>query len=42
MTEGSGWRAALGADAAKVRSLGSMPLFRPADDGSGELVEYWE
>ena len=42
MTEGSGWRAALGADAAKVRSLGTMPLFRPADDGSGELVEYWE
>jgi adenine phosphoribosyltransferase len=42
MTEGSGWRAALGPDAAKVRALGSMPLFRPADDGSGELVEFWE
>src|SRR5271156_1336165 len=39
MTEGSLWRGALGADAAKVRSLGSMPLFRPADNGSGELVE---
>jgi hypothetical protein len=25
-----------------VRALGSMPLFRPADDGSGELVEFWE
>jgi adenine phosphoribosyltransferase len=41
MTEGSGWRAALGADAANVRSLGSMPLFRPAGDGSGRLVEDW-
>ncbi|HEX3979595.1 MAG TPA: phosphoribosyltransferase family protein [Acidimicrobiales bacterium] len=42
MTEGSGWRTALGADADNVRSLGSMPLFRPADDGSGELVEVWD
>jgi len=39
MTEGSGWRTALGADADIVRSLGSMPLFRP--DGSGGLVEDW-
>jgi adenine phosphoribosyltransferase len=42
MTEGTGWRSALGADADMVRALGSMPLFRPADDGSGELVEFWE
>jgi hypothetical protein len=41
MTEGSGWRAALGADADNVRSLGSMPLFHPATDGSG-LVEDWD
>jgi adenine/guanine phosphoribosyltransferase-like PRPP-binding protein len=42
MTEGSGWRKALGADADMVRSLGSMPLFRPAADGRGELVEDWD
>ncbi len=42
MTEGSIWRRALGADADNVRSLGSMPLFRPADDGSGALVEVWD
>jgi adenine/guanine phosphoribosyltransferase-like PRPP-binding protein len=42
MTEGSGWRQALGADADNVRALGSMPLFRPAADGSGELVENWD
>jgi adenine phosphoribosyltransferase len=42
MTEGSLWRNALGADAEKVRALGSMPLFRPADDGSGALVEVWD
>jgi adenine phosphoribosyltransferase len=42
MTEGSAWKAALGADADNVRSLGSMPLFRPADDGSGQLVEIWD
>ena len=42
MTEASGWRAALGADADNVRSLGSMPLFRPANDGSGDLVEVWD
>jgi adenine phosphoribosyltransferase len=41
MTEGSGWRTALGADADNVRTLGSMPLFRPADNGRGELVEDW-
>jgi adenine phosphoribosyltransferase len=40
MTEGSGWREALGADADNVRSLGSMPLFRPAPGGDG-LVEDW-
>jgi adenine/guanine phosphoribosyltransferase-like PRPP-binding protein len=42
MTEGTGWRGALGADADLVRSLGSMPLFQPAADGSGQLVEVWE
>ena len=36
MTEGASWRSALGPDAANVRSLGSMPLFRPADDADGE------
>jgi adenine/guanine phosphoribosyltransferase-like PRPP-binding protein len=41
MTEGSGWRTALGADADNVRALGSMPLFRPAGDGDGGLVEDW-
>jgi adenine/guanine phosphoribosyltransferase-like PRPP-binding protein len=40
MTEGSGWRAALGADAALVHALGSMPVFRP--DGSGGLAEVWD
>jgi hypothetical protein len=39
MTEGGGWREALGDDAALVRTLGSMPLFHP--DGSGGLVEDW-
>jgi adenine phosphoribosyltransferase len=42
MTEGSAWRSALGADADNVRALGSMPLFRPARDGSDELVEVWD
>jgi adenine phosphoribosyltransferase len=42
MTEGTGWRRALGADADMVRALGSMPLFRPSDDGRGDLVEFWE
>src|ERR1700734_2910948 len=39
MTEGSGWRTALGADAGKGRSPGAMPLFRPAPGGG--LVEDW-
>jgi adenine/guanine phosphoribosyltransferase-like PRPP-binding protein len=42
MTEGSGWRHALGADADNVCALGSMPLFRPAAPGSDELVEVWD
>ena len=42
MTEGGAWRAALGADADKVRALGSMPLFRPAGPGSDEFVEVWD
>jgi adenine/guanine phosphoribosyltransferase-like PRPP-binding protein len=42
MTEGSGWRSALGTDADNVRALGSMPLFRPAANGSDELVEVWD
>jgi adenine/guanine phosphoribosyltransferase-like PRPP-binding protein len=41
MTEGGAWRTALGADADRVRTLGAMPLFRPADDGSDRLVEDW-
>ena len=40
MTEGSGWRTALGPDAAMVHALGSMPVFRP--DGSGGLAEDWD
>ncbi|HXZ63067.1 MAG TPA: phosphoribosyltransferase family protein [Acidimicrobiales bacterium] len=39
MTEGGGWRQALGEDAALVRALGAMPLFHP--DGEGGLVEDW-
>jgi adenine/guanine phosphoribosyltransferase-like PRPP-binding protein len=39
MTEGGGWREALGTDAALVRTLGAMPLFHP--DGAGGLVEDW-
>jgi adenine/guanine phosphoribosyltransferase-like PRPP-binding protein len=42
MTEGSGWRTTLGEDADKVRSLGTMPLFRPAADGSSALDEDWD
>jgi adenine/guanine phosphoribosyltransferase-like PRPP-binding protein len=42
MTEGGAWRAALGADADNVRALGSMPLFRPAGEGSDELLEVWD
>ena len=36
MTEGGGWKEALGEDAALVRSLGSMPLFHPDLDDGGE------
>jgi adenine phosphoribosyltransferase len=39
MTEGGGWKDALGEDAAMVRTLGAMPLFHP--DGQGGLVEDW-
>jgi adenine phosphoribosyltransferase len=39
MTEGGGWRSALGEDAALVRTLGAMPLFHP--DGQGGLIEDW-
>jgi adenine/guanine phosphoribosyltransferase-like PRPP-binding protein len=42
MTEGGGWRQALGADADKVRALGAMPLFRPTTPGGSELVEIWD
>jgi adenine/guanine phosphoribosyltransferase-like PRPP-binding protein len=40
MTEGGGWKHALGKDVALVRALGAMPLFHP--DGSGGLVEDWD
>ncbi len=40
MTEGGGWRRALGDDAALVKTLGAMPLFHP--DGEGGLVEDWD
>jgi len=39
VTEASVWRESLGDDAAKVRALGSIPVFRP--DGTGGLVEDW-
>lgn len=39
VTEASLWRDALGPDAAMVRALGSIPVFRP--DGAGGLVEDW-
>jgi adenine/guanine phosphoribosyltransferase-like PRPP-binding protein len=42
MTEGLGWRAALGSDADLVRALGSIPLFRPAGAGSDKLAEVWD
>jgi len=35
MTEGSAWREALGPDAALVRSLGALPVFRPDPSGGG-------
>jgi adenine/guanine phosphoribosyltransferase-like PRPP-binding protein len=41
VTEGSGWRQALGPDAANVRALGSMPVFRPDPSGHG-LREDWD
>lgn len=41
VTEGSGWRRTLGPDAANVRALGSMPVFRP-DPAGGDLVEDWD
>ena len=40
MTEGGGWKRALGEDSALVRTLGAMPLFHP--DGHGGLVEDWD
>jgi adenine/guanine phosphoribosyltransferase-like PRPP-binding protein len=40
MTEGSGWRSALGPDAELVRALGAMPVFRPGPSGNG-LREDW-
>ncbi|MFI5035182.1 MAG: phosphoribosyltransferase family protein [Acidimicrobiales bacterium] len=39
VTEASLWRTALGEDAARVRALGTIPVFRP--DGAGGLVEDW-
>jgi adenine/guanine phosphoribosyltransferase-like PRPP-binding protein len=41
MTEGALWRTTLEGDADMVRTLGAMPLFHPAKDGSGGLVEDW-
>jgi adenine phosphoribosyltransferase len=35
MTEGRGWRDALGTDADRVVALGSMPVFRPDPEGGG-------
>jgi adenine phosphoribosyltransferase len=40
VTEGSSWREVLGDDAANVRTLGGIPVFRPAGDGT--LVEDWD
>lgn len=39
LTEGRQWEAALGPDAAIVRTLGAIPLFHSGPDGS--LVEDW-
>ncbi len=41
VTEGSAWRTTLGPDAAAVRALGSMPVFRPGPPDGG-LVPVWE
>src|ERR1700722_20357430 len=41
-TEGGSWRGALGAAPVSVPARGSMPLFRPAAPGSGELMEDWD
>lgn len=40
VTEGSGWRTALGDDADNVRVLGAMPVFRRTPGGA--LVEVWD
>ena len=39
VTEASLWEVALGEDAQRVHALGSIPVFRPAPDGS--FVEDW-
>ncbi|HET9092282.1 MAG TPA: phosphoribosyltransferase family protein [Acidimicrobiales bacterium] len=39
LTEGSGWRGVLGDDAAMVRTLGAIPVFRHEPDGT--LTEDW-
>jgi adenine phosphoribosyltransferase len=39
VTEGSGWRTALGADAERIQALGCIPVFRPGPDGL--LTEHW-
>ncbi len=39
LAEGGEWRTRLGADADRVRTLGSIPLFRDGPDGT--LVEDW-
>jgi adenine phosphoribosyltransferase len=38
VTEGSAWREALGEDAALVHSLGELPLFEPAGDGTFRVL----
>ena len=40
LTEASTWRVALGEDAAKVHSLGAIPVFRR--EPSGEIIEDWD
>jgi adenine phosphoribosyltransferase len=40
VTEGSGWREALGSEAERVRTLGAIPLFRRGTDGG--LIEDWD